>query len=183
MTLNNATVSFYGGQIYTVRWQLKNITTLVPGECVNILKSYFKVRYLECLGQSAFILEFYIAFDIILICLIGDCFINKLKLRDPLSPLNTTPVEFYPSINVMWINLFVFPILIQFQTLLAHLTIWQHCTFLLVFLLIVGLFLCSIKFEHPKMHLKYLLKVIMYNYKISATCLCIYTKVNQVIHC
>ena len=42
------------------------------------------MRYLdECLGQSAFILEFYIAFDIIMICLIGDCFINKLKLRDP----------------------------------------------------------------------------------------------------
>ena len=28
-------------------------------------------------------LEFYIAFDIILMCLTGDCFINKLKLRDP----------------------------------------------------------------------------------------------------
>ena len=41
------------------RWQLKNITTLVPGECVNILKSYCKVRYpVECLGHSAFILEF-----------------------------------------------------------------------------------------------------------------------------
>ena len=85
MTFNNATVSIYGGQIYTVRWQLKNITTLVPGKCVNILKSYLKVRYLfECLGQSAFILELYIAFDIFLICLTGDCFINKLKLRDPL---------------------------------------------------------------------------------------------------
>ena len=37
---------------------------------VNILKRYSKVRYLvECLGYSAFILEFYIAFDIILICL------------------------------------------------------------------------------------------------------------------
>ena len=43
------------------------------------------MRYLvECLGYSAFILEFYIAFDIILICLTGDCFINKLKLRDPI---------------------------------------------------------------------------------------------------
>ena len=43
------------------------------------------MRYLvECLGHSAFILEFYIAFDIILMFLIGDCFINKLKLRDPL---------------------------------------------------------------------------------------------------
>ena len=52
---------------------------------VNILKSYCRVRYLvECLGNSAFILEFYIAFDIILMCLTGDCFINKLKLRDPL---------------------------------------------------------------------------------------------------
>ena len=41
------------------------------------------MRYpVECLGHIAFILEFYIAFDIILICLIGDCFINKLKLRD-----------------------------------------------------------------------------------------------------
>ena len=37
--------------------------------------------FVECLGHSAFILEFYIAFDIILICLTGDFFINKLKLR------------------------------------------------------------------------------------------------------
>ena len=43
------------------------------------------MRYLvEWLGYSgAFILEFYVAFDIILICLTGDCFINELKLRDP----------------------------------------------------------------------------------------------------
>ena len=82
--LNNAIVSIYGGQIYTVKWQLKNITAMVPGECVNSLKSYCKVRYLvECLRHSAFMLEFYIAFDIFLICLTGDCFINKLKLRDP----------------------------------------------------------------------------------------------------
>ena len=41
------------------------------------------MRYLvECLGHSAFILEFYIALDLILICLPGDCFINKLKLRE-----------------------------------------------------------------------------------------------------
>ena len=37
----------------------------------------------ECLGYSAFLLVFYIAYDIILICLTGDCFIYKLKLRDP----------------------------------------------------------------------------------------------------
>ena len=138
------------------------------------------MRYLvECVRYSAFKMEFYIAFDIILICLTGDCFINKLKLRDPFkvrdSPLNTTPVDFYPSINVMWINLFVFqtpdenwfakeiglecgfickddifPILIQFQTLLAHSTVWQYCTFLLAFLLIIGFLLCSIKFEHQR---------------------------------
>ena len=71
------------------------------------------MRYLvECLGYSAFILEFYIAIDIILICLTGDCFIYKLKLRDPFKSYeivpSTTPVDFYPSINVMWINLFVF---------------------------------------------------------------------------
>ena len=84
VTLNNATVSIYEGLIYTVRWQLKTITALVPGECVNTLKSYCKVRYLvEWLRHSAFILKFYIAFDIILICLTCDCFINKLKLRDP----------------------------------------------------------------------------------------------------
>ena len=85
MTLNNATDSIYGGQIYTVRWELKNVTTLAPVKCVNILKSYCTVRSLvECLGHSAFILESYMAFDIFLICLTGDCFINKLKLRDPL---------------------------------------------------------------------------------------------------
>ena len=38
------------------------------------------MRYLvEGLGHSALILEFCIAFDIILICLTGDCFISKLK--------------------------------------------------------------------------------------------------------
>ena len=71
------------------------------------------MRYLvECLGYSAFILVFYIAIDIILICLTGDCFIYKLKLRDPFKSYeivpSKTPVDFYPSINVMWINLFVF---------------------------------------------------------------------------
>ena len=85
MTLNNVTVSIYGGEINTVRWQLKNITTLVPGECVNILKSYCKVCYLvECLRHSVFIVEFYIAFDKFLICLTGDFLINKHKFRDPL---------------------------------------------------------------------------------------------------
>ena len=62
----------------------QKFTTLVLGECVNILKSYCKVRYLvECLGHNAFMLDFYIAFDIILVCVTGDCFINKLKLIDP----------------------------------------------------------------------------------------------------
>ena len=55
----------------------------------------------------------------------------------------------------------ILPILIQFQTLLAHLTVWQYFAFLFVFLLIIGLLLYSIKFEHPKVHLKYLFKVIM----------------------
>ena len=51
-----------------------------------------------------------IFFDIILICLTGDCFINKLKLRYPFISYEIVPsiVDFYPSINVMWINLFVF---------------------------------------------------------------------------
>ena len=41
------------------------------------------MRYLvECSGHSAFILEFYIVLDLILICLPGDFFINKLKLRE-----------------------------------------------------------------------------------------------------
>ena len=59
------------------------------------------MRYLvECLGNSAFILEFYIAFDIILMCLTGDCFINKLKLRDPFKSY-----EIVPSIRLQWILL------------------------------------------------------------------------------
>ena len=72
------------------------------------------MRYLvECLGYSAFILEFYIAIDIILICVTGDCFINKLKLKDPFISYEIVPSIrlqwiFYPSFNVMWINLFVF---------------------------------------------------------------------------
>ena len=57
------------------------------------------MRYLvECLGYSAFKLVFYIAFDIILICLTGDCFINKLKLRDPIKSY-----EIVPSIQLQWI--------------------------------------------------------------------------------
>ena len=34
---------------------------------------------IECLGHSAFILEFYIAFDIIMICLTGDCSLTSLS--------------------------------------------------------------------------------------------------------
>ena len=66
---------------------------------VNVLKSYCKVCYLfECLGYIAFVLEFYIAFDSILICLPGDCSINKLKLRDPIKSY-----EIVPSIRLQWI--------------------------------------------------------------------------------
>ena len=36
-------------------------------------------------------LEFYIAFDIILMCLTGDCFINKLKLRHPFKSYEIGP--------------------------------------------------------------------------------------------
>ena len=50
------------------------------------------MRYLvECLGYSAFRLEFYIAIDIILICLTGDCSITNLKLRDPIKVMRLTP--------------------------------------------------------------------------------------------
>ena len=52
----------------------------------------------ECLGHSAFILEFYFAFDIILICLTGDCLMKKLKLRDPFKSY-----ELVPSIRLHWI--------------------------------------------------------------------------------
>ena len=56
------------------------------------------MRYLvECLGHSANMLKFYIAFDIILICLTGDCFINKLKLRDPFKSN-----EIVPRIRLQW---------------------------------------------------------------------------------
>ena len=52
------------------------------------------------------------AFDIILICLTGDCFVNKLNLRDPSKRYEIASIRlqwvFYPSVNVMWINLFVF---------------------------------------------------------------------------
>ena len=57
------------------------------------------MRYLvECLGHSAFILEFDITFDVILICLTGDCFINKLKLRGPFKSY-----EIVPSIRLQWV--------------------------------------------------------------------------------
>ena len=50
------------------------------------------MRYLvECLGHSAFILEFYIAFDDTLICLTGECFINKFNLRDPFKSYEIVP--------------------------------------------------------------------------------------------
>ena len=52
----------------------------------------------ECLGYSAFILEFYIAFDIILICVTGNCFINEVKLRDPFKRY-----EIVPSKRLQWI--------------------------------------------------------------------------------
>ena len=57
------------------------------------------MRYLvECLEHSAFILVFYIAFDINLICLAGDFFINKLKLRDPFKSY-----DIVPSLRYQWI--------------------------------------------------------------------------------
>ena len=57
------------------------------------------MRYLvECLGHNAFMLDFYIAFDIILVCLTGDCFINKRKLIDPFKSY-----EIVPSIRLQWI--------------------------------------------------------------------------------
>ena len=52
----------------------------------------------ESLRYGAFILEFYIAFDIILICLTGDCFINKLKSRDTFKSY-----QIVPSIRLQWI--------------------------------------------------------------------------------
>ena len=56
------------------------------------------MRYVvRCLGYSAFIFEFYIAFGIILIYLTGDCFINKLKLRDPFKSY-----EIVPLIRLQW---------------------------------------------------------------------------------
>ena len=57
------------------------------------------MRYLvECLGHNAFMFDFYIALDIILVCLTGDCFINKLKLIDPFKSY-----EIVPSIRLQWI--------------------------------------------------------------------------------
>ena len=57
------------------------------------------MRYLvECLGHNAFMLDFYIDFDIILVCLTGDCFINKFKLIDPFKSY-----EIVPSIRLKWI--------------------------------------------------------------------------------
>ena len=71
------------------------------------------MRYLvECLGHRAFILVIHIAYNIILICLTGDCSIYKLKLGDPfkthdLATYLQLPVDFYTPINVTWIYLFV----------------------------------------------------------------------------
>ena len=88
-----------GGADLHCKMETKNITTLVPGVCVNILKSYCMVRYLvECFGHCAFILEFYIDFAIILICLTGDCFMNKLKFRDPFKSY-----EIVPSIRLSFV--------------------------------------------------------------------------------
>ena len=61
------------------------------------------IIYIPYVYYSAFILEFYIAFDIIQICLTGDCFINNHKLRDRFKSY-----EKVPSIRLHWINLFVF---------------------------------------------------------------------------
>ena len=55
-------------------------------EC-TLPQTFYKITHLAIALYNIhvwFILELYIAFDIILICLTGDCFINKLKLRDPL---------------------------------------------------------------------------------------------------
>ena len=48
------------------------------------------------LGLCAFIFEFYIAFDIIMICLNGQCFINKLMLRDSYKSDEIVPLDVLP---------------------------------------------------------------------------------------
>ena len=60
----------------------------------------------------------------------------------------------------MWIHLkrLHYPILIQYQPTWSILTVWQYFSFGLS--LNKGHLLCSIDFEHPKMRLKYILKVI-----------------------
>ena len=155
---------------------------------VNILKSYSKVRYLD--ERLGYIVHSYWSFISLLILswyvLLVIASLTSLSWETPLKVTRYSPQYdssgFYPSINVMLINLFmfqtpdgnrfaketrwecgsiwkddIFPSLIQFQTLLAHLIVWQYCDFLLAFLLIIGLLLCSIKFEHPKCTLIYLI--------------------------
>ena len=57
------------------------------------------MRYLvECLGHSAFILEFCMALIVSLYALLVIVFFNKLKLRDPLKSY-----EIVPSIRLQWI--------------------------------------------------------------------------------
>ena len=57
--------------------------------CVILLNAWGKVHSYR---------NFYIAFDIILICFTADCFINKLKLRDSFKSY-----EIVSSIRPKWI--------------------------------------------------------------------------------
>ena len=70
--------------------------------------------------------------------------------------------------------------LYTFKPTWSILTVWQYFPFGLS--PYKGHLLCIINIEHPKMSLKYLLKVILLSYKICTTRKCTYTQVDQLIH-
>ena len=103
--------------------QLKLVNDTITSKAYQKnIKSDIKLRYesrvniLKSLLNAWGIVHSYLSFIAILIlswyAFVAIVSLTNLSWEAPLklhdSPLNTTPVDFYPFINVMWINLIVF---------------------------------------------------------------------------
>ena len=132
----NPLESYWGDYLVTFKGviQLKLVNETITNKAYqDKIKSDIKLQY----ESRANILKRYCK-----VCCLVECFGYSAFIYD-------IYIEIGLEYGFIWKD-DIFPILPQFQTLLAHLTVLQYCTYLLAFLLIIGILLCSIKFEHPK---------------------------------
>ena len=109
VTLNYATFTKYGGQIYTVRWQLKISPSWSMVNAMNILKRYCKVRYLVECFISLLILSWYTLLVIVSLTRLSWVTPLKVTRKSPqydssgfLSPHQCTVDNFVRESDARW---------------------------------------------------------------------------------